>query len=200
MAFIFVNARAPYLDGCPRCGSWRGSSTAPCDLAACRLCGAVQCMSQGTGHGACGVCHVGVLEGWSGSGKACERAGCDRPGACTLRRRRLCRAHADRVTRRGRGRTDGEVQIARLALLAALAGRTDGWKMRAVPAEGSDLAELVRAPPLERDAYSSRPLAEIAAGLPGTLLAEVGPERARAVYETREIARGLLAAHLRRPR
>lgn len=65
---------------------------------------------------------------------------------------------------------------------------------RRPPVYARELAELVRAPPPERGAYSSlRPLAELEAGLPGTLLAEVGPERARAVLETGEVARGLPA-------
>ena len=139
---------------------------------------------NGAGHGQCGVCHVGVLEGWSGSGATCDRARCGRPGVADLRRRRLCLVHAASVVVRMRGRPPiAAVEIAAAALRDALAGRTEGWKMRAIPAP--DPGEYVRVP------YYARPegaapilrVSELAGGLPGSLLADLGEARAQAIVD-----------------
>lgn len=69
----------------------------PGELSVCMLCGAVQDMMNGLGHGSCGLCLHGMLAGWSQTGGTCSYAGCEQDAvAWGLRGKwKVCRAHAE---------------------------------------------------------------------------------------------------------
>jgi len=53
---------------CPVCALWAhdpDKTTGICKQTVCEGCGYEQCMSYGTGRGACHICRYGHLKGWS---------------------------------------------------------------------------------------------------------------------------------------
>jgi hypothetical protein len=51
-------------------------------------------MGDGGGNGQCAVCFEGLLPGWSGSDRRCQRAGCGGQAVARQRKRAVCREHA----------------------------------------------------------------------------------------------------------
>lgn len=56
-------------------------------------------MSNGLGHGTCGVCHVGLLPGWAGnSNRVCGYKGCGKPAVAEAKRvKHVCGDHLIRA-------------------------------------------------------------------------------------------------------
>lgn len=84
---------------CQLCGTRAGLTTLEpynvCDATICLNCGTRQCMVNGLGHGACGICLVGLLLGWSGNDRRCGKSGCNaRAVADAPRIHYACREHA----------------------------------------------------------------------------------------------------------
>ena len=62
---------------CTYCGTaWGGYPNRQCPTSTCLACGTTQCLGNGLGHGACSVCYIGMLPGWSGTDKPCGYKGC----------------------------------------------------------------------------------------------------------------------------
>lgn len=64
---------------CQLCGTMHGLRPGQrvCDATRCLMCGTRQCMANGLGKGACGICFVGLLVGWSGDKQKCGIKSCD---------------------------------------------------------------------------------------------------------------------------
>ena len=79
--------------GCRYCLN-SGQGDVDCKPATCQACGSVQCLHAGSG-GRCGVCLVGIVEGWSGWNRPCGYRGCsERAVAEAPRVRNVCAEHA----------------------------------------------------------------------------------------------------------
>lgn len=101
---------------CRYCGRAQGHD---CPRVECLLCGIAQCFGNGSGNGACAICHHGYLPGWSRIGRTtCGYAGCEDKAVATARKRPVCRTHADRV-KVHKGLTLSEYVSQRTASLAA---------------------------------------------------------------------------------
>ena len=94
----------PGRGGCRYCLNC-GQGDVDCQLATCKACGTVQCLHAGCG-GRCGVCLVGIVEGWSGADRPCGYKGCpNRAVAEAPRVRNVCAEHALRAGSSTRGKT-----------------------------------------------------------------------------------------------
>jgi hypothetical protein len=86
--------------GCHFCGTCYADAmtTHACDATTCKACGLRQCMGHGLGHGACGICLVGILGGWGGAERACGYKGCAEPAIAEAPRvRNVCASHFERA-------------------------------------------------------------------------------------------------------
>lgn len=82
--------------GCRYCLN-SGQGDVDCRLATCKACRSLQCLHAGSG-GRCGVCLVGIVEGWSGADRPCGYKGCpERAVAEAPRVRNVCTGHAPKA-------------------------------------------------------------------------------------------------------
>jgi len=95
--YIRKDLRRVSADSCPNCARWSKGGR-PCDVVSCLACGASQCHGNGSARGACAVCLIGVLPGWSGCDRFCGYKGCQNRGiAFAPRMGRVCAEHALRA-------------------------------------------------------------------------------------------------------
>ena len=95
--YVRKNRRIYGFSLCKVCGAAGGCGPDGCGTAVCKACHTPQCNSNGLGHGACGICLVGILPGWSGSDRPCGYKGCGVDAvAFAPRVKRVCAAHMER--------------------------------------------------------------------------------------------------------
>lgn len=100
--YVHKDRRVYHDAHCLLCGACSGICKGEhrvCRRAICHACGSAQCSINGLSRGQCGICHIGLLSGWSGSDShLCDYKGCtDRAivrvdGANNYR----CRRHVER--------------------------------------------------------------------------------------------------------
>lgn len=100
--FVRKDARPHHDAHCKLCGACYGINVAggqqACGTTTCLACESTQCMVNGLGRGQCGICHVGLLPGWSGTDCQCSYAGCTARAVARADgpNRNRCRAHLER--------------------------------------------------------------------------------------------------------
>jgi len=94
--------RRPYHDShCLLCGSCYGivkGAPRRCGTSTCMACGSAQCSVNGLSRGRCGICHIGLLTGWSGTDKPCDYKGCTERAIVRVdgTNKYRCREHVER--------------------------------------------------------------------------------------------------------
>lgn len=97
MRYVRKDRRIYDFSLCKLCGTgWGGSGE--CGRTVCLACGSPQCMSNGLGHGACGVCYHGILPGWSGWECKCGYKDCGVQAVARIggRPSQVCAYHLER--------------------------------------------------------------------------------------------------------
>ena len=109
--YVRKDLRRSSADSCPHCARWSKGGK-PCEIVSCLACGSPQCHGHGSARGACAVCLIGVLPGWSGCDRPCGYKGCERHGiAFASRVGRVCVEHALRARHGSRLQTvNGRIQ------------------------------------------------------------------------------------------
>lgn len=84
---------------CKACGIQVGVHwhSGVCPVLECRACGSPQCASNALGSGHCGICWVGILDGWGEPPATCRYKGCTAaPVAIHGKTWPVCAAHLER--------------------------------------------------------------------------------------------------------
>ena len=112
----------------PQCGFCGRAQSHDCKPATCPLCETTLCF--GAGH-ECGVCHYGLIPGWSKMGReVCGYAGCGQPSIAKAPRvGQACAGHVDRAKVRlgARSYTLREYAALRVAERDKPSGQTARW-------------------------------------------------------------------------
>ena len=124
--YVRKDARVSAGSSCRLCGTaWGGYPTRECPVTICKACDTPQCLGNGLGHGACGICHVGLLPGWSGSDLECGYKGCtNRAVAFAPRVGTCCAEHALRARTSPKKITIAEYIVEQLVLCGK------NWELR----------------------------------------------------------------------